>query len=71
MIFSGDWRQILSVIPKGTRAQVINATLKKSYLWKDVKTVNLRTNMRLSRANPIDRVHIQNHEILLKKSVKD
>ena len=33
----GDFRQILPVIRSGTRANIINAWIKKLYLWKEVK----------------------------------
>ena len=37
VLFAGDWRQILPVVPRGSRAQVVHATLKESYIWKSVK----------------------------------
>ncbi|KAF8805153.1 DUF889-domain-containing protein, partial [Phlegmacium glaucopus] len=33
MIFGGDFQQILPVIPKGSRADIVDACLQKSYLW--------------------------------------
>ena len=47
VVFAGDWRQCLPVIPKGSASEVINATLKFSYLWKDIEVHHLRTNMRV------------------------
>ena len=32
-IFAGDWRQLLPVVVHGGRAQIINASLKRSTLW--------------------------------------
>ena len=32
VLFSGDWRQCLPIIPKGTKAQIINLTLKHSLI---------------------------------------
>ena len=49
-IFSGDWRQILPVVRHGTRPQIISRCLKSSDLWKNVKTMQLTTNMRIARA---------------------
>ena len=47
MILAGDFRQTLPVIPQGTPADEINASLKKSYLWPHVQKVGeLKTNMR-------------------------
>ncbi|XP_060868624.1 uncharacterized protein LOC132943611 [Metopolophium dirhodum] len=46
-VFAGDFRQTLPVIPKGTRADVINACLKSSPIWNYVEKLYLRTNMRV------------------------
>ena len=46
-VLSGDWRQCLPVVPKGSRAQIIHQTLKYSALWSCVKTFNLTENMRI------------------------
>jgi hypothetical protein len=34
VIFAGDWRQVLPVVVRGGRAQVVNACLKSSVLWE-------------------------------------
>ena len=47
LVLSGDWRQCLPVVPKGSRAQIIHETLKFSNLWSQVKTFHLTENMRL------------------------
>jgi hypothetical protein len=36
MLFSGDWRQILPVVIKGGKAEILKATLKASPLWQQV-----------------------------------
>ncbi|GFS11866.1 ATP-dependent DNA helicase PIF1 [Elysia marginata] len=46
-----DFRQILPVIRSGTRANIVNKCIKKSYLWRDVKQLKLTTNMRVHRHN--------------------
>ncbi|XP_015609192.1 uncharacterized protein LOC107274496, partial [Cephus cinctus] len=43
----GDFRQILPVIPRSTYADEINACLKSSSLWSNVKKVQLNINMRV------------------------
>ncbi len=50
VLFSGDWKQILPVVVKGSRAQVVNATLKRSALWQHVQPLTLATNMRVRMA---------------------
>ncbi|XP_069149274.1 uncharacterized protein [Solanum lycopersicum] len=46
MVF-GDFRQILPMIPKGTRADILDASLNSSYLWPFFKIYELKQNMRL------------------------
>jgi hypothetical protein len=53
MIFGGDFQQILPVVPKGSRADIVNACLKMSSLWNKIRVLNLQTNMRL-RDSPED-----------------
>ena len=48
-VFSGDFRQILPVIPSGNEASIVGASLLKSYLWKDVQVLHLTTNMRIEK----------------------
>ena len=42
-----DFRQILPVVKNGTRANIVNANLKKSYLWDNIRVMKLNTNMRV------------------------
>ncbi|KAH0672296.1 hypothetical protein KY284_023383 [Solanum tuberosum] len=46
MILGGDFRQVLPVLPKSTRAEMINANLVKSYSWPLMEKIKLSTNMR-------------------------
>ena len=46
VILSGDFRQILPVVRKGTSADELRACLKSSRLWRHVKTLRLTVNMR-------------------------
>ena len=48
VVLGGCFRQILLVIPKGTRYHVVTSTLKKSYLWKHCHVMKLTINMRLT-----------------------
>ena len=47
VVLAGDFRQTLPVVPKGTKADEIKACLKSSYLWKYVKKLQLKKNMRV------------------------
>ncbi|XP_041999633.1 uncharacterized protein LOC121749092 [Salvia splendens] len=47
IVFCGDFRQILPVVPKGSRQNVINATINSSYLWRNCTMLMLIRNMRL------------------------
>ncbi|XP_057246964.1 uncharacterized protein LOC125491907 [Beta vulgaris subsp. vulgaris] len=47
VVFGGDLRQILPVIPKGTRQDIVFATLNSSFLWDSCKVLKLTRNMRL------------------------
>ena len=48
-VLAGDLRQTLPVVPKGTRNQVLDATILRSPLWKpsDWTVHHLSTNMRV------------------------
>jgi len=46
IVFGGDFRQVLPVVRKGTRAQIINSTLRRSYLWDYMHQLRLVQNMR-------------------------
>ena len=46
IVFGGDFRQVLPVVPRGTRAQICDATLLRSYIWDDIKIIRLKQNMR-------------------------
>lgn len=47
MLFSGDFRQILPVIPGGSKTQVITGCLKNSKLYEKFEKLTLSQNMRL------------------------
>ncbi|XP_058765892.1 uncharacterized protein LOC131639412 [Vicia villosa] len=48
VIFGGDFRQILPVVPGGSRSDIVHSTINASYIWHYVKVLNLTKNMRLS-----------------------
>jgi hypothetical protein len=50
VVMRGDFRQILLVIPWGTRGQIVDASFKRSVvLWHRVKVRQLHENMRVQR----------------------
>ena len=52
IVFGGDFRQILPVIPKGTRQDIVNASLNSSYLWQHSEISKLTKNMWLQSMSP-------------------
>ncbi|XP_028752798.1 uncharacterized protein LOC114712429 [Neltuma alba] len=45
VLMGGDFRQILPVIPRGTRADIVNACINSSYLWEYCTIFHLTKNM--------------------------
>lgn len=48
VVFGGDFQQILPVVPRGSREDVVSATLLRSNLWSNVKVLKLIQNMRVA-----------------------
>ena len=49
-VMGGDFRQILPVVPRGTRGQIVEASISKSRrIWSTVRVLPLRINMRVQR----------------------
>ncbi|KAL6602737.1 hypothetical protein ACP70R_043098 [Stipagrostis hirtigluma subsp. patula] len=44
IVFGGDFRQVLPVVRKGSRAQIVGASLRRLYLWYYMR--HLKRNMR-------------------------
>ena len=55
ILFSGDFRQILPVMTRGTRADEANTSLKISYLWPHITKFELKKNMRIVSSNQDNR----------------
>jgi hypothetical protein len=79
IVFGGDFRQVLPVIRKGTRAQIVDASLSKSELWNCMRRRKLVRNMRaqndpefaeylLRIGNGTEKTN-ENDEILLPRSI--
>ncbi|CAN0273274.1 unnamed protein product, partial [Scytosiphon promiscuus] len=54
VVMGGDFRQILPVVRRGSRAQVVSACVNQSALWRGVRLLQLRINMRVLRAGMDD-----------------
>jgi hypothetical protein len=49
-VMSGDFRQVLPVIPRGSHVDIVSASIKNSYLWEFVEVFCLLENMRADDA---------------------
>jgi ATP-dependent DNA helicase PIF1 len=57
VVLGGDFRQILPVMPKSNRQEVVNASINSSYLWRYCEVLTLSTNMRLLHGSSISEIH--------------
>lgn len=48
ILLGGDFRQILPVISRGSRSDIVAASICRSYLWSICEVFQLKVNMRLS-----------------------
>ncbi len=46
MLLGGDFRQVLPVVPHGSRGDQVNASIKSSDLWSHFQSIQLKQNMR-------------------------
>ena len=60
VVMGGDFRQILPVIPRGSRAHIIDACINSSFLWDHCKVYTLNQNMCLTLGS-----HNVEHEDLI------
>ncbi|CAA0841640.1 PIF1 helicase [Striga hermonthica] len=54
LIFGGNFRQILPVIPKGSRQDIVNAAINSSDIWRNCTVLRLTKNMRLQSFSDTD-----------------
>jgi hypothetical protein len=45
VVLGGDFRQILPIVPKGGREDIVSASLLQSHLWQHVTILRLHINM--------------------------
>jgi ATP-dependent DNA helicase PIF1 len=65
IVFGGDFRQILRVVPRGSRSDIVHATINASKIWDHCKVVTLTQNLRLKNTENSDEVK-KNSDWLLK-----
>jgi len=41
IVFGGDFQQILPVVPRGSRSDIVHASLNASYIWNDCQILKL------------------------------
>jgi hypothetical protein len=51
VVLGGNFRQILPIIPKGGREDIVSVSLNRSHLWQHVMILRLHINMRVMVAN--------------------
>jgi hypothetical protein len=49
-VFSGDFRQVLPVIPRAGRSQIVQECINISRLWSKAEVLKLRVNMKVQTA---------------------
>ena len=47
VIFGGDFAQIAPVIKRADRSQIVDASIRQSYIWDETDVIHLRVNMRV------------------------
>ncbi|KAH1193562.1 ATP-dependent DNA helicase pif1 [Glycine max] len=47
IVFGGDFRQILPVVPRGSHSDIVHTSLNASYIWDHCQILKLTKNMRL------------------------
>ncbi|XP_076903686.1 uncharacterized protein LOC143558784 [Bidens hawaiensis] len=48
IVYGGDFREVLPVVPSGTRQDIVNASLSSFYIWDYCKVLRLKKNTRLT-----------------------
>lgn len=57
IVFGGDFRQILPVVPRGTHSDIVHSSLNASYIWNDCEVLTLTRNMRLQSGSKLTESH--------------
>jgi ATP-dependent DNA helicase PIF1 len=56
VVFGGNFRQILPIVPRGTRSDIVHSSINASRIWDHCKVLTLTKNMRLqsSQDSPLN-----------------
>lgn len=51
VIFRGDFRKFLPVVPRGSHSDIIHITLNSAYIWDHCKLLRLIKNVKLQQSS--------------------
>ncbi|KAK9671842.1 hypothetical protein RND81_12G058200 [Saponaria officinalis] len=51
ILLGGDFRQVLPIVSKGARQDIVQASINRSYIWNDCRVYMLSKSMRVSESN--------------------
>lgn len=49
LLLGGDFRQVLPVVPKGNKTQILENCIQRSKVWWKFTKLSLKTNMRTNQ----------------------
>jgi hypothetical protein len=61
IVFAGDFRQILPVVKKGNRPQIVSAAICRSRIWNSIIQLRLTENMRIQTAENVSADELKNY----------
>ena len=62
VLLGGDFRQILPVIPKGSRSEIVQSCINQSELWKHCKIFTLTRSMRVNEYTENGEIDTRKHD---------
>ena len=58
IVFGGDFRQVLPVVPKGSKDDIVAACMISSLLWRRISKLRLKENMRVQQAQSLHNLEL-------------
>ena len=46
VVFGGDFMQVLPVVPRANRQEIVDSSLVNSYMWEQLIKIKLKQNMK-------------------------